>query len=372
MRISISKEKLIEAVSATSSIVSGKSTLPILDMILIEAENGVVIFRSTDLEKTIFYSVGADVSEAGKVVVDGKTLKGVVESVPQKDKKIEFEKVGQKIKVFTESFSVLLYTGDVEDFPNLPSVQKDFFMNVSLADFTKSIDDVSFSVTTDMARPILGGVLFDLGQDGILSMVTTDSYRLSKTNLKVLSLGGERKNLIIPAKTLREIKNVFSYTKKDSNLEIKTSGGQIEFSVSGVSVVARLLDGDYPDYKAVVPKEFKTEVVLPKEDLENSSKLSSFFYENISITNIKVSVVQKKVSVSSTGKKGEGIYDISPKEISGDDVEVFLNSKYLLDVLRSISGENVKIFLNGKFSPCKFSEEFEKDEKFYIIMPLKE
>lgn len=372
MKIIISKEKLSEAVSAVSSIISGKSTLPILDMIYIESENGVAIFRSTDLEKTISYSVGVDVSEDGKIVVDGKALKGIVESIPQKDRKIEFQKVGQKIKVFSDSFEVLLNIGEPEDFPNVNSVQKDFFMNVSLESFVKSIDEVGFSVTTDVARPILGGVLFDLENDGELTLVTTDSYRLSKTSIKILSIGGERKSLIIPAKTLREIKNVFSHTKKDSNLEIKTSGGQIEFSVSGISIVARILDGDYPDYKQVIPKDFKTEIILPKEDLINSCKLSNFFYENISITNIKINTGKKSVLVSSIGKKGEGNFNITPLEVIGEDVEVFLNSKYLLDVLRAISGENVKISLNGKFSPCKLWEESSSGEKFYIIMPLKE
>jgi DNA polymerase III subunit beta len=372
MKVILTKEKLLDAVSATSVILSGKSTLPILDMILLESENGISTFRSTDLEKTVKYTTGGDVESGGKAVVDGKTLKGVIESSPAKDKKITLETVGAKLKISSESFEVSLNMGEVEDFPDFSNIQKDYFFNVNLESFLSSIDEVMFSATNDMARPILGSVYFDLIDEGNLVMVTTDSYRLSRTSVKILSAGGEKKNLIIPVRSLKDLKTIFGKVKKESNLEIKVSGSQIEFAAEGVSVTARLLDGDYPDYNQVIPKEFKTEIVVPKEDLINSCKLSSFFYENISITNLKIDVEKKQVIISSTGKKGEGNLTLKPGIITGENVELFLNSRYLLDALRAINTEDVKMVFNGKFPPCKLSEPSGEERKFYIIMPLKE
>lgn len=390
MKVTINKEVLQKRLYSASTIVSGRSALPILDNLLIQANNGILTIFSTDLEKYIELKDGTSIQENGVVVVDAKTLLKIIDSIPQDEDKVFLEANNSKLTIRAGKIKTSLPSLPPEDFPSKPSnFLKSSFIQINNA-FQRQDDDVlyafrieaeslfsgidktQFAAAQDNARPILGGVYFSFKDDDNekVEIVATDSYRLS---ISKVSFEKEKevylKDFIVPIKSAKVMKSVFSHYE-GKLLQFSYSDSILEVSGQGISFITRLVNGEYPDYKQVIPKDFLVNLMVKKDSILNASRISSIFYDEISAITISILANEKQMKVSSSGKCGDSFIDIDCTIISGDeDIEIVLNAQYLLDVLRVVYSDNIYFGITGKHSPVLIKGEVEDD--LFVIMPLK-
>src|SRR3989344_2505218 len=271
MRISSLQKNLKQGLSVVSHIAGKNSSLPILNNILIEAKDGNIKLITTNLEIGIVYSVRGKVEEEGMFTVDSKVVSDYVSLLP--NKRVDIKKDEKSLIIETENYKTKILGQEAEDFPLIPSIEKDCFYKVNASELKKALSQVIFAVSNSETRMELSGELFDFN-DGKLVVVSTDSYRLAEKEVKIETnvKNGENKKIIIPAKTIQELIKILSGVRDDDaiegdmkDVEFYVSENQVMFSFGPVELISRLIEGQYPDYRQIIPGESKTKVVIGKD-----------------------------------------------------------------------------------------------------------
>lgn len=376
MKLSSLQENLKQGLLAVSHIANKNINLPILNNILIEAKNGNIKLIATNLEIGIVSVVRGKIDEDGSFTVDSKIFADFISLLP--NKKVDLKQKENNLFIEADNYKTKITGLSAEEFPLIPSVEKNSFYTANAEEFKAAVGQVVFSASTSETRIELTGILFDFSENK-LTLAATDSYRLAekKINIKTNNAQKDRK-IIVPAKTLQEVIRILSNIKEENGIEggseikIFVSENQIMFSVGSVELVSRLIEGQYPDYKQIIPQTSKTKVIVNKSELVRAVKVTSLFSKTgINSINLDFPKDKNKIIVSSTlGQAGENITELDGV-VNGEDNGVVINYRYLLDGLNNFNGENIKIEIIDSNTPCVISEEKE-DEHFYVIMPIKQ
>lgn len=366
MKIVISQSDLLESLKTVSRAVSGQNTLPVLGNILIRAEGKKVYFAATNLEISISTSVEAEVKNEGAITIPAKILTSYT-SLLTKGESVEL-KIGEgmSLEVNSKTSKTKIKGISADEFPSIGRVDSGTKLEISSEDFKKTVQQVAFSAQENSSRPILSGVFFKAKEKN-LAIAATDSYRLSE---KMLTLPVETKEIqsVIPVRAFFEADRL---TNGADKILVTISENQVMFSVNGTELISRLIEGQFPDYKQILPKSHQTTAIVNREALalavrrvsifakENNQHMKLEFLNDGSLT----------ISTDST-QIGEEKTTI-PIKLEGSTNVIALNADYVLDVLGAMSGEeNVKIELEGKLNPAVFKYG-EKEEFVHLIMPLK-
>jgi len=377
MKITCIQENLNKALTHSSRIISLRSSLPILDNVLLSTDQGRLKISATDLELGINYWIGAKIEKDGAIAVPSRLLTEFISNI--KEEKINIKVEGTEVVIDGEKYNATIKGVSPEDFPTIPDISRDFLFSISSKDFLNAINQVAFAAASDNTRPILSGIFFRIEKD-VLKMASTDSYRLAEKKIKVIKSNKSAKSFIIPSRTINEVGKIL----KDAGekVEVCFDENQILFNFGSIHLISRLIDGQYPNYEQIIPTEFENEVQVDKQELFNVCKVASLFARE-SANSIKMSIKPEKLKENDKEKGTSGILSIIGQGVQigesiskikvmtkGKEIEISFNAKYILDVLPNIPEKNVEIKFSGSINPCLIKGEGKQDY-LYVIMPLR-
>jgi DNA polymerase-3 subunit beta len=364
MKIECIKEKLHVAVSKAEKIVSKNINLPVLSCLLFETKGNNLIIRSTNLDLGLEISIPVKIEEEGKVAVPASIISGFLNSVND-DKNIFLETNENILKIQTQSSVANIKTLPFDDFPTIPLIDEDKTYKINSKDLVSGIKSVIYSASLSSVKPELSSVCLYTNNDNLI-FVATDSFRLAEKIIKIKK-NIELNNVLIPFKNAVDILKILDNT--DSEIDISATKNQISFVFNGVYIVSRVIDGVFPDYKQILPKEEKTKIVLLKQDLINSLKISNIFSDNFNQMNINIVKGKKEIEVKTKNNTvGENVNKIDAV-IEGEDINVNFNYKYIVDCLSSIVSDSVSLTFNGVNKPLIIKGESDKTFT-YLVMPM--
>lgn len=365
MKATILQTNFAKALSYISRIVSNRTTLPVLNNVLIAAEDGKIKISSTDLEIAISAKLIGKVDEDGIITVPARMLSDFV--VNNKDENIDINLNGLTLNLKSKHYEANIKGIDAEEFPTVPVAENKTFIKINAADFSEALRKVTFAAANDDTRPVLAGVCLKFsGKE--LSLAATDSYRLAEKKI-TLSDTVEDREIIVPARTLNEVNRILSQSEMDGEVEIIVDENQIFFIISDVQIVSRLIEGAFPNYAQIIPQSSKITVKTNLSEISNALKMSSLFAKDIA-SNIKLGVTEKGIVIkSAAGETGDTTSQVEA-EVKGGKLEIAFNARYLLDVLNVLNSKTVEMKFNDDSAPGIISSD--KDEEYlYLAMPLK-
>lgn len=363
MKFETSIEQFSAAVATAARFSERRPNLPVLASILIVAESGRLLLRATNLECGIEITTPAKVSENGIIAVPATVLSGFIANA--KGKSITGEVKGELFRVETERASASIKTIPHEDFPILPKVSAERSFIEKSSDLAKAIRSVVYCASTSAVKPELQSILL-YGEGGKLTAVATDSFRLSEKTV-TLRAGGSVPQLLLPAKNATELMRILDGASGE--VEVYYNDNQLSTHVDNTYYTSRIIDGSFPNYQQIVPKSFTTEAVVLREDMSSALKSLSIFADKFSQISLTISPDTKSILLTSRNPDvGEQTSTIRAT-ISGEELTMSFNSRYLADSLQAISGESIRIHANGAGKPILIKDAVD-ESFFYLAMPM--
>lgn len=365
MKLSCLQENLSKGVMTVSRLVATKGTLEILSHILLSTESGRLKLSATNLEIGINYKVGAKIDSDGSITVPAKLFSELITQLPEGkiDISVSDNTLSAKIDGFNSSIKGL----SADEFPLIPKIKDKKTISIKAGELKDAISMVFFSAAPDETRPVLSGIYFNISK-GKLSLVSTDSYRLSEKVINLKSKEIPEKEAIIPARTMIELARIIDDSEKEVNIYLDET--QIMFETDDFELTSRLIEGKFPDYKQIIPAGSETKAVVEKDAFASIIRVASLFSrESAGSVSLQFSNKGKIEVISSASQYGEADSSCEA-EVEGKDTEIIFNSKYILDVLNNLPAGKVEIELSGKLNPGVIKKQGDKDFT-YVIMPLR-
>jgi DNA polymerase-3 subunit beta len=363
MKLECSVEKIKNAISQVERITGKNLTLPVLSSILLIASKGLLKLRSTNLSLGVEIEIPAKIEKEGILAISGSILNAVFLNISQNEN-IQIEEQNGNLLIKTKKSPIKLKSQPHEDFPTIPMVNGNSF-EIESSKLIDGIKSVYYSSSVSDIKPEISSVFLYTNEDSLV-FVSTDSFRLAEKKIKTKELE-EISGILIPYKNIGEILKVFGEFK--GVVKVCFNKNQISFSANNIYLTSRIIDGIFPDYRQIIPKDFSTEVVLLKQDLLNALKLSNIFSDKFNQVNLKISPKEKVFELSSANNDIGENKTYLDAVIKGDVVELGFNYKYFLDCFQSINTDSVSIKLSGASRPIVVSAV--SDPSFiYLIMPM--
>lgn len=363
MKLECSIEKIKKALVSVERITGKNLTLPVLGSVLWVATGKTLKLRATNLNIGIEVEVPAKVEKEGVVAVRGDILSSLF-SILQGDLVVMFELINGNLLVKTKTSTILLKSISHEDFPTIPVVEGET-LQIDSKKFIDGIKSVYYSASVSEIKPEIGSI-FIYPEDDMLVFVSTDSFRLAEKKVKIkqkLSFQG----ILIPFKNAIEIIKVFEGL--DENLKITLQKNQISFTTENIYLTSRVIDGNFPDYKQIIPKNPNTKGVLLKQDFISSLRISNIFSDKFNQVVINIKPGEKVFEIESKNTDiGENV-TLIPAALTGEPVMANFNFKYILDCFQSIAEDSLSLELSGNNKPMIIRGV--GDPSFmYLVMPM--
>ncbi|MBU4332651.1 DNA polymerase III subunit beta [Patescibacteria group bacterium] len=380
MKFSCLQENLNKGLSLVSRIASGgNTTLPILSNVLLEVAKSHINLKTTNLEIGIQTVIRGKVEEEGRITVPAQLFANYINLLPNKQINLNLEK--NDLLISCENQKTKIKVVEATDFPIIPGVEKEKGCICKKDELKQVISQVAFTIIPNETRPEISGALlyFNGNKDkSKFFIVGTDSYRLAekslgfkyaeKTNQDSLS----EQQVIVPHATLQELTRVLDQDDTSEEVEIYFSENQILFSVSETELISRIISGKYPDYKQIIPENFKTKTIINTSDLIIAVKGASLFAQSgMNDVNLKFIPSKNQLVVSSVNSQtGENIARLK-SDTTGEENTITFNYHYLLDGLQNIGTEQATLEIIDSNSPGLI-KPIEDESYLYVIMPIKQ
>jgi DNA polymerase-3 subunit beta len=358
---------LIDGLGSVERGITENTNLPILKNILVKTHENKITFVSTNLELAVESSVPGKIIEKGETTVPFSVFNSIIKNL--NTERITLEEKGKKLVVKTDNYEASIQTQDAKEFPIIPTISdKKNTIKINVNDFREALGSVIIAAQYSDIRPEISGVFFRFS-DGALTLAATDGFRLAerKIDQKQTQSKIDDVSAIIPLKTAAEVMRM---SGKDEEMEIFIEPNQILFNTQNNKIISRLIDGTFPDYQSVVPKEIKNEISIEKNELINALKLASAFSGRANDVSIKVGENGKFLEVySADSAVGENHYRI-PIKLKGDKFSLVFNWRYVLDGLKIYKGAEITIGVNSPDRPVVIKSATEP-QLTYVAMPIK-
>lgn len=364
MKIECLVEKIKESVSIAERVTGKNLTLNVLSCVLLIASGKTLKIRATNLDLGVEIEIPAKIEKEGVVAIKGSTLNNFLSGI-QNEKNVVLEVVNENILVTTKNNKTIIKCYPYNDFPTIPTITTSNSFEIEAKIFNNGVKSVFYSAAATEIKPEIASVYFYQNNNELV-FVATDSFRLAEKRIKTKTIS-DFSGIIIPFKNITEIVKITENI--DGLITIKTTKNQLSISFNGVYITSRLIDGVFPDYQQIIPKEKKTEVVVLKQDLINAFKLSNTFLDKFNQVSFFVSPKTKQVKIKTKNQDvGETDTNIEAA-ISGEDVEVNFNYRYIFDCFQSITQDSLVLQFNGNSKPLIIKNV--SDNSFlYLVMPM--
>jgi len=372
MRFSIDAEKLLHASQIMSRAVASKTTIPSLTGIYFECTTeGILLLKATDLEIGIEHTISADVEEAGSTIIPAKYLIDILRKTPNTNITLTKKADESTLQINYGESHITLNTFPIDQFSFLPDINRDKVLTINSDILDNIVKKISVSFSNDVTRPILNGALFEL-TDNTLRLVSSDTYRLS---LVETILSGHQKEefmpIIIPSKALIELIRLIN---KDETIKVIFDNKQAQFETNDLKIGVRLIDGKFPSYKNVIPTEYSTRIIADTKDLllsiERAIVISGDESFNKTCT-IKIEVENNNLHINSNSPSIGQLHDKLLIDKEGEDMSIFFNGNYLVDILKIVDTEKVIIELNGNLSPVIIKPLESNTNYINLVLPVR-
>ena len=368
MKFVCEKEKLLKGINSVINGVASKTTMPILEGILIETNDNEIKLTTYDLEIGIEYIIECNVENQGNTVVNAIMFSEIIRKLPNTDIKISVNDTNL-LEIECEGSLYKLATMNPDEFPELPKINIDNSIEIEQNLLKNMIRKTIFAVSNEENRPIFTGCLFEV-KDNKLNVVAVDGYRLAlKTN--ILNTKSNEFHAVIPGKTLNEINKII--LDSFDTVKLGISKNQALFEMENCKIVTRLLDGEFLNYKNAIPANWETRIRVNKNNLQNCFEriilISASSIEKEKRYPVKISIEIGKVTISCTNQTGDAKEEIYVNT-EGKNLESGFNPRYFLDALRVIEDEEIFIEFGTNISPC-IIRPTEGEEYAYMILPIR-
>ena len=364
MKITCSKQQLTEAVSNVQRAVSTKSSIPALEGILLKAHGQEMTLCGYDLELGMTTTIEASVEEPGNLVLSARLFGDIVRRLPGEQVCIASDE--KNITAITCGLSEFSIVGiPAEEYPEIPSITGETTIDLPHSMLKSMIRQTIFAVADTDAKPIHTGTLFELG-GGTLRLVSVDGYRLAIREEPVQA--NEEASFVVPGKTLNEVTKLLSDSEEET-LSLVVGRRHILFKIGNYTVISRLLEGEFLDYKAALPAASSTEVLVnTRSCIESVERVSLLITDRLK-SPVRCLFEDNEIKLSCSTSMGRA-NDQFEAQITGGNVEIGFNNRYLLDALRNAEGDEVKVQLNGPLSPMKVLPR-EGNAFLFLVLPVR-
>jgi len=362
LRITVPKDELVSALGVVSRAVSTRTSVQILSGILIEAQGGELRLAATDMELSLRATAVAQTEGDGSIVLPGKTFTDIAKLLPGDEVVIEHKPAESVVHITAGSAGYTLHTYNPEDFPRLPELDTAPTFAVDRESLLETIHRVARAASRDESRPVLTGILVSF-TGGKIVMAATDSYRLA---VKETELTGSAPELeaIVPSRALQELARVAT---SGDTVEVGVHENQVLFSLDGVWLTTRRIDGQFPNYRQLLPEAFEHELTLPRAELLDVVRRAAVMIQRATPLQLRFAEGELTV-IARTHDVGES-KESMPVGFTGDTLEIGFNADFLRDGLESMDGDDVRFKLISPLRPAVIQGE--GDDFTYLVMPIR-
>lgn len=377
MRVSCLQDQLQRALGQVSRAVAAKTALPVLANVLIATEEDRLRIAATNLEIGITTWIPASVEEEGRITVDARLLSEFVNTLPNAPVELSYEPPRMVLTVRSGRDKAGINGIDAEDFPVIPSLDAEdeaYTAEVEPQLFKEMIAQVEFAAASDDSRPVLAGVLTRFEGDR-LTLATADGFRLAVRHGALLQPVPERLDTIVPARAMRELARLIGDQTEPLRLAITKSRNQLLARVGETEFLSRLIEGMFPDFNQIIPKEFATRVEMGRDPFSNAVRRASYFArENNDVVRLAIhpgedELMPGTVEVSATAAERGNSQSFVDAAIEGGDGQVAFNARYLTDVLNVLKHGQIMLGLNGP-NQAGVVRTTDTDDYTHVIMPM--
>jgi DNA polymerase III subunit beta len=365
MELSVTQENLTKALSNVGRVASSKTGLPILSNILLRTDGNRLLIAATNLEIASTHYIGAKIVNPGAITIPARLVTDFVSSLPKGT--VDLKVKDSHLSISSGSYSSVINGVVADEFPELPTIDETSSIQYSIktADFKQSVSQTIITTSNDSTRPVLTGVYWH-SFDGYLYLAGTDGYRLSERRLveTVSEVAA-----IIPTPTLQEV--LRTITDDVAEIDILFDETQVRFRVGESEITSRLIDGNYPDYRQLIPATSETDVLINAAEFVRITKIAGLFARDSggSVT-LTADKEKQTLSIHSIASELGENTSSSIAEVSADG-QVTLNSRYIGEALSVLDGGQVVFRFSGKLAPCVLTAKSDDINYKHIIMPLK-
>ncbi len=362
MKLETNTQKISSAINKLK--INKNTTLPILENIILSAKDNILLMKVTNLNVGVEVSIPAKVEREGEIALKYEIFSQIINSL-KTNGKISLEKKDNTLSIKTEDSVMDIHTYDASEFPIIPRVEDKLSFSLPIEKIIDGIKSVFFAASLSEIKPEISSV-YIYHQDNELVFVSTDSFRLAEKRI-ILNNVEDFPGVIIPIKNIQELIRVFQNIEGEVLWEI--SDTQINLSNDEIFFSSRVIDGNYPDYKQIIPQEEKTSAVLLKEDFITALKLTNIFSDKFHQIHLKVDSKKNTLSVHSKNLD-VGVYETKIESVvEGDDIDIYVNVKYITDLLSRLNADSIQLSFTEKNKP--FVIKAIGDTSFlYLVMPM--
>lgn len=365
MKFTIEKNIFTKITGQLNRLIISRPPSPILGTIKITLKDNQLTMIATDLERAILAHYPVRIEEEGECCVLGKTLNDLLNSINNDKLKISLQ--GNDLQIFSSNLETHLSIMSADDFPRIPEIKTSKELTITSKDLKKALDKTLFTVSYDIARPILSGILFNIDKDQVI-LAGTDAFRLSEYKINNVQKIEFDNSFVLPISTANEVYKILNSSEVDK-VTIKVGSDQVEFVIDEFTVVSKLIIGKYPDYQKIIPNENQQRVVIGKEEILSSLRTAEVFSKNNSnVVNLEFG--DSGLSIKSQAS-GVGSYET---RIECDQLDknysINVNIRYLIEGISSISSDDIAFFIQSETSPFVIKSMETSDNYLHLIMPI--
>lgn len=366
MKFCVDSAELNEALAVVTKALSPNVETPILKGIYFSAFSNELYLKCSDSSVQIETTIPAMVDEEGEAVLPGRLTADLMRKT--RGSKVNFETAdNSSLKVeIGKSRSVLQYF-DAATYPQMDEVRSDVTFNIKQGLFRSMIKQTAFCCAgEEEGKAILRGVLMEFTEEGLLNLIALDGFRLAKRTEKV-SIKGERRNAVVPARTMIDISNILS--DSDDEITVTLSATHITVNMGTTKIKARLLKGEYINYRNILSKKTQSRVTANRSELVESLEIASLFAKDSQNNLIKLDFAGDNMTITARSETGS-INESVNINLTGDSLEIAFNAKYMLDIIKAIDDETIAMSFNTSVTPCVV-EPTQGDYFYYLILPVR-
>ena len=367
MEIEVDQTDFYEGIQIVKQAVSSSANMPILSGVLLSTKEDELKLVGTDLEIGIETFIDVNVKQPGEIVLPAQTLTRIVRELPSEKVVLTTNPDNNTAQINCSNSRFNIHGSEAEEFPALPELGDGVKFSLKQEMFKELVEQTEFSVSQDESKPFLTGGLLELG-DKTMKLVATDTYRLAFRAEGVEAIEAEGKQVIIPHQTLSSVKKLL-IPKEDEKIEILITDNQALFTFSGITVVSRLIEGEFPDYNQVIPNNNPTKLTADTGGLIQALKRAALLAKEDSDT-VKFNLKENKLVITSNAPEVGQAYEEVDVEIEGKEIEFAFNADYMIDCLKTISSEQVSLEFEDALSPGVVKPKSDT-EYVYVIMPVR-
>lgn len=363
MKFNCEKHILQEAVGIASRAVSSRSALPVLEGILLEASGDTLKLTGYDLKKAVFTTADCSTIAEGSAVLNAKLLSEIVRSLPDGLVNFTIEDNIALIRCGKAEYTIPSMLAS--DFPELPEFEEDRSFSMEQGLLKTMISETIFAISDSESRPVYMGTLFKL-EDGILTMVSVDGYRLALRKEEVA--GADVEQFIVPGSSLSDIERICK--DSDELIHISLSPKHIFFEIGVTSIISRRLEGEFLNYKSAIPEKFRHELIVDRRDMLQAVSRVALIVDDKTRVPIRLTFADGTIDIHCATAIGSGV-DSCICDGNGGGTEIGFNHKYLSDALKAAPADEIKVCINTGSSPCVIKAADGNNSFTYLVLPIR-